>query len=71
MEELERIMLDLENEDLTEEQYNYIKNELITMTINDNESIKIKSSGMSASNGKLIQQVVLSNGDSERHVCYI
>lgn len=57
--------------EVTEEQLQYINQELEGIEIAEDETLEIKNTGMTASNGELIEQVVLTNGDMERHVCYI
>ena len=37
----------------------------------DDEELSIKETGTANYKGELIQEVVLTNGDKERHVCYI
>ena len=72
MKNLERVLSTLNDFDLTEEQRNYIEKELMVgITIADDEELSIKETETANYKGELIQEVVLTNGDKERHVCYI
>lgn len=59
-------------ENLTEDQEKYIKKEMLDMDIKEDESISLKDTKMiGGSNQEEIFEVVLTNGDVERHVCFI
>ena len=69
---LERVLSTLNDFNLTEEQQNYVEKELsVGITIRDDEELGIKETGTANHEGELIQEVVLTNGDIERHVCFI
>jgi hypothetical protein len=58
--------------DLTEEQQNYVEKELsVGIIIRDDEELEIKETRTANHEGELIQEVVLTNGDVERHVCFM
>ena len=63
----------IEKFNLTEEQAMYIEKELSDFVEikEDEEEIAIRNTMQTNSNGEAIIQVVLTNGDMYRHVCYI
>jgi len=62
----------LEYEDLTEKEIEHVIKEMKDIDIADDESFIIKSTGMTrGKNQEVIYQVLLTNGDVERFVCYI
>lgn len=73
---LERVLASLENlylqEELTGEEYEFAKKELSEgIIIGDNEELGIGETGTLNHEGEPIREVVLTNGDMERHVCFI
>jgi hypothetical protein len=63
----------IEKFNLTEEQAMYIEKELSDFVEikEDEEEIAIRNTMQTNSSGETIYQVVLTNGDMDRHVCYI
>lgn len=67
----QQFLEELEYLDITEDQRGYILKELEGINIREDESIIIKSTGQSNEKGDFIHQVLLTNGDMERFICYI
>ena len=61
----------LENLLITDEAREYILSELQGMEIRNDEEIAIIQSGTFNSEGEIIYNVLLDNGDMQRFVCYI